>query len=59
MSHRLRAVTHPSGPSRDAVNKVFGDAFPEVLFDEGDKASPDEDADHDRWLNDNVPPHHD
>jgi len=52
-------MTHQSRRSRGAVNKIFGDALPEIPFDERDKSSPDDDADHDRWLNDNVPPHHD
>lgn len=44
--------------SRDAVNKIFGDALPEIAPDERDTASPDDDADRDRWLRRNVPPHH-
>lgn len=46
-------------PSRNAVNKIFGDALPDIPPDERDVASPDDDADHDRWLRSNVPPHHD
>ena len=48
-----------AGRDRNAVNKIFGNALPEISFDERDNASPDDDADHDRWLTDNVPPHHD
>jgi hypothetical protein len=44
--------------SRDAVNKIFGEAFPEVTVDEGDVRSPEDDAERERWLRDNVPPHH-
>jgi len=52
-------VTHSSKPSQDAVNRVFGNAFPEVSSDEREPISPDDDADRDQWLRDNVPPHHD
>ena len=41
------------------VNKVFGDPLRELPPDEPDSFSPDEAAEHDRWLRDNVPPHHD
>jgi hypothetical protein len=52
-------MTRPTGKSRDLVNKVFGDAIPEISPDEREPISPDDDADRDRWLRDNVPPHHD
>jgi len=52
-------MTQPPKRSRDLVNKVFGEAFPAVSGDEREPDSPDTDADHDRWLRDNVPPHHD
>ena len=45
--------------ARDAVNKVFGDSLPELPADERDIFSPDDVAEHDQWLQDNVPPHHD
>jgi len=48
-----------SKPSRDAVNKIFGDALPETTADERERDSPEDDTEHDRWLRDNVPPHHD
>lgn len=44
--------------SRHAVNKIFGDALPEIAPDERDTASPDDEADRDRWLRNNIPPHH-
>ncbi|MEZ0054075.1 hypothetical protein ABIA30_005114 [Mycobacterium sp. MAA66] len=47
-----------SKPSSDLVNKVFGDALPAVSNDERGERSPEDDADRDRWLRDNVPPHH-
>jgi hypothetical protein len=45
-------------PSRDAVNKIFGNALPETPVDERDPVSPDDGDERDRWLRDNVPPHH-
>ena len=45
--------------TRDAVNKIFGDPLRELPVDEPDSLSPDDTTDHDRWLRDNVPPHHD
>lgn len=46
---------------RDAVNEVFfGEELPpRVAPDERDEASPPEDeAERDRWLRENRPPHH-
>ncbi len=52
-------MTHPSRPSQAAVNKIFGDALPDVSVGERDYLpSPDDDGDSDQWLRDNVPPHH-
>lgn len=45
--------------SRDTVNKIFGEALPEIAPDERDSASPEDEAEHDRWLRRNIPPHHD
>ena len=45
--------------ARDAVNKIFGDPLRELPVDERPSLSPDEAAEHDRWLRDNIPPHHD
>ena len=45
--------------AKDAVTKVFGDPLRELPVDEVDSFSPDDDAEHDRWLRDNIPPHHD
>lgn len=45
-------------PSRDAVNKIFGESIPNITSDERDDSHPGDDADRDRWLRDNVPPHH-
>lgn len=52
-------MTEPPKRSRDAVNKIFGDELPELTSDERVNVSPDDEAEHDRWLRDNIPPHHD
>lgn len=49
----------PSRESRELVNRVFGDSLPDVTRDEREPVSSDGHDDHDRWLQDNVPPHHD
>jgi hypothetical protein len=54
----MSRVTDRSKRSRDAVNKIFGDPLPPIPFDERDNSSPDDDADHEKWLRDNIPPHH-
>ncbi|SHW48919.1 Uncharacterised protein [Mycobacteroides abscessus subsp. abscessus] len=45
-------------PSRDLVNKVFGDVLPDITRDECNEPSSSADGDRDRWLRENVPPHH-
>ncbi|MGE0220866.1 hypothetical protein [Mycolicibacterium sp.] len=52
-------MTQPDKRTRDAVNKIFGDPLPETTADERDDRSPDDDAERERWLRDNIPPHHD
>jgi hypothetical protein len=52
-------VTDTSRPHRDVVNKIFGDELPQKTADERDNDSPAEAADHEQWLRDNIPPHHD
>ena len=52
-------MTHSAERPEDLVNRVFGNAFPEVSGDEREDVSPDDVADRERWLRDNVPPHHD
>ncbi|MCV7265858.1 hypothetical protein [Mycolicibacterium poriferae] len=52
-------MREPSKRSRDAVNNIFGDALPETTRDEREPARPDDENGHDRWLRENVPPHHD
>jgi hypothetical protein len=38
--------------------EVFGDVLPETTNDERDPASRDPESTSDRWLRDQVPPHH-
>ncbi|WP_197503409.1 hypothetical protein [Mycobacterium sp. E740] len=45
-------------PRRDAIDAVFGEELPQASTDERDNASPHEDAERDRWLLENLPPHH-
>jgi hypothetical protein len=45
--------------ARDAVNKIFEDLLRELPVDEHDSFSPDVTAEHEKWLRDNIPPHHD
>ena len=50
-------MTTPS-PDRVAVNSVFGEELPQESSDERDPSGAAEHDDRDRWLQDNVPPHH-
>ena len=43
----------------DAVNKIFGEALPQASTDERETDSRAAEAEHDDWLRDNIPPHHD
>lgn len=51
-------MTGPTRPSKDAVNAVFGEEMPITTRDERDGDSVQDHFDRDRWLRDNVPPHH-
>ncbi|MCH9733574.1 MAG: hypothetical protein K0U78_03325 [Actinomycetia bacterium] len=51
-------MTDPSGRPRGPANKIFGDPLPEIGLDERDSASPDDEADNDRRLKEDVPPHY-
>ncbi len=51
-------MTDEAGPTGHAVNKIFGDSLPETTKDEWDEHPGDGEADRDRWLRENVPPHH-
>ena len=52
-------MTDPPKLTRDSVNKIFGEPLRELPVDERDSVSPDDAAEHDQWLRDNIPPHHD
>jgi hypothetical protein len=52
-------VNSPHSKQRDSVNKIFGDPLAEGRVEDPEPRSPEEAAEHDRWLRDNVPPHHD
>lgn len=46
---------------RKRLAEVFGDALPETTRDERDDAAPERpgtESQSDRWLRDQVPPHH-
>lgn len=51
-------MTGHTRPSKDAVNAVFGEELPRTTRDERDGDTGGENFDRDRWLRDNVPPHH-
>jgi hypothetical protein len=51
-------MTRPEKRPQDAVNPQFADPLPDIGFDERDSNSPDDEAEHERWLRDNIPPHH-
>lgn len=51
-------MTRESHWDRDAVNKIFGNPLPNITRDEQEEARPADDGERDRWLRDNVPPHH-
>jgi len=45
-------------PVRNAVNPERREPRNDKRFDERDSSSLDDEAEHDRWLRENVPPHH-
>ncbi|ADT97970.1 hypothetical protein [Mycolicibacterium gilvum] len=51
-------MNRPAEDARDLVNRVMRKAFPEVSDTERDPEAPDDRDAHDRWLRDNIPPHH-
>jgi hypothetical protein len=51
-------MTQSDPRSYRSVNKIFGDELPQSSSDERDERSAEHDAERDRWLRDNVPPHH-
>ncbi|MGE2734822.1 hypothetical protein [Mycolicibacterium vaccae] len=52
-------MTERRKPSKEELEKIFGAALPDTTADERDPGSPAGDSSHERWLRDNVPPHHD
>jgi hypothetical protein len=54
----MALVTGAPTPPRDAVNKIFGEELPQISADERDDDSPAADSEHEKWLRDNIPPHH-
>lgn len=51
-------MTSSGKPSRDAVNKIFGEVFPQESADEREIDSTVVDAERDEWWRNNIPPHH-
>lgn len=51
-------MSEPTQPTRHLVNKIFGDSIPDTTGDERDDGALADEAERDRWLRDNVPPHH-
>ena len=47
-----------SRADRNSVNKIFGIEIPQESTDERDPGAESDIQDRDRWLRDNVPPHH-
>jgi hypothetical protein len=43
---------------KGSVNRVFGTELPQESSDERDPSEGADGEDRDRWLRDNVPPHH-
>lgn len=59
LGHSQFGVVAPrERPDRASVSAIFGDELPQVSSDERDSDSVAEVSDRDRWLRDNVPPHH-
>lgn len=50
-------MTNPP-PDRVTVNSIFGEELPQESSDERDPGVAAENSERDRWLRDNVPPHH-
>ena len=43
---------------RETIDEVFGEDVPRISDDERDFSTPEDEADRDRWLRENRPPHH-
>ena len=51
-------MTRPPNHASKEVNRVFGTEPPREPSDGHGPDAEDDGEDHDRWLQDNVPPHH-
>lgn len=54
---------HPTAPEpewkrRQRLAAIFGDALPEVTSDERDDTAPSREPAAEKWLKEQVPPHH-
>lgn len=49
---------HPK-PSKGALDRIFGAPLPDTTTDERDPSSAEDATTRERWLRDNIPPHHD
>jgi hypothetical protein len=54
----MGVVTEQARQKRASVNKIFSDPLHEAAKDERDDRPSDGDAERDRWLQENRPPHH-
>jgi hypothetical protein len=45
-------------PDRSVINSIFGSELPQASSDERDHDARPESGERDRWLRENVPPHH-
>ena len=48
----------PEPPDRETVNSIFGTELPQVSAAERGADAQSEDAERERWLRENVPPHY-
>ncbi|MGV0604413.1 hypothetical protein [Mycolicibacterium sp. XJ1904] len=45
-------------PERESIDDVFGEVIPRISGDERDAPTADDDAERERWMRENRPPHH-
>jgi len=57
-SPEQRDRTESDWERRRRLAEVFGDVLPETTRDERDDAAPERESVTDRWLREQVPPHH-
>ena len=51
-------MANPPKRQRDSVNEIFGDPLPPKAIDDQENSPPEDGDGRDRWLRENVPPHH-